>query len=426
MAVAQPPESLAGWLAYQERLHPQSIALGLERVREVAQRLQLLPTATVTLTVAGTNGKGSSTVLADLIYRAAGYHVGRYTSPHLLHYHERVAIGGEAASDAALCEAFSAIEAAREQVPLTYFEFGTLAALWLFRRERVEVQVLEVGLGGRLDAVNIVDADCALITSIGLDHTDWLGCDLAGIAREKAGIMRAGRPAVCGQADVPASLIEHARAIGAPLRLAGRDFSLGHAAAGGTWTWRSGDRLLRDLPAPGLHGEAQYRNAAGVLAAVDCLQPLRPVPEAALRAALPCLSLPGRYQRVGRTVLDVAHNKEAVQVLADNLRADGLAGRVLLVLGMLADKPVEAAAAILAPLVKRAWFGSLPGARGLSGGDLERRAVAGGLRGSDAGSIVQAYRLACAAAQPGDTVLVCGSFLTVAAITEVLTGASDE
>ncbi|MDE0855560.1 MAG: Mur ligase family protein, partial [Nevskia sp.] len=202
--------SLADWLAYQERTHPKAIELGLERTRAVARRLGLLPARAVTLTVAGTNGKGSSVTLAAGIYQAAGYRVGRFTSPHLLRYNERIAIDGVEASDDELCRAFAAIEQARAEIPLTYFEFGTLAALWLFQQAAVDVQVLEVGLGGRLDAVNIVDADCALITNIGLDHTDWLGPDRDSIGLEKAGIMRAGRPAVYAEAAAPQRLLAHA------------------------------------------------------------------------------------------------------------------------------------------------------------------------------------------------------------------------
>ncbi|MBV8062914.1 MAG: bifunctional tetrahydrofolate synthase/dihydrofolate synthase, partial [Nevskia sp.] len=388
---------LADWLAYQERTHPRAIELGLERSRAVAQRLGLLPAQATTLTVAGTNGKGSSVTLAAGIYQAAGYKVGRYLSPHLLRYNERVAVDGADVPDAALCRAFAAIEAARGDIALTYFEFGTLAALWLFRDAAVEVQVLEVGLGGRLDAVNIVDADCALITNIGLDHTDWLGGDRDSIGYEKAGIMRSGRPAVSVEPQPPQRLLEHAAAIGAPLRRLDRDYELVRHA-GGTWDWRGANSSYAGLPAPALGGEVQYRNAAGVLAAVEALQPLRPVPEAAIRAALPALRLPGRYQRVGDTVLDVAHNVESAAVLADNLRGEPAAGRNWLVLGMFADKPVEGVCALLAPLVQGAWFGTLPPPRGLSAEELRARAAAAGLHGEAAGSVAQAYRLAQARA----------------------------
>jgi len=414
---------LADWLAYQERTHPKAIELGLERSRAVAQRLDLLPAKATTLTVAGTNGKGSSVTLAAEIYRAAGYRTGRYLSPHLLRYNERVAVDGVDLPDAAFCRAFAAIEAARGELPLTYFEFGTLAALWLFREAAVEVQVLEVGLGGRLDAVNIVDADCALVTNIGLDHTDWLGADRDSIGYEKAGIMRGGRPAVSAEAEPPRRLLDHAEAIGAPLRRLERDYGY-TVHAGGGWDWRGLSQGYAGLPAPALGGEVQYQNAAGVLAAVQALQALRPVGEAAIRAALPALRLPGRYQRSGNTILDVAHNVESAAVLADNLRRDppknGGTGKTWLVLGMLSDKPVEGVCALLAPLVAGAVCGGLPPPRGLDAQALRSRAAAGGLQGEAAATVEQAYRRAQQLAGPGDRIVVCGSFLTVAAVAGLL------
>ncbi len=414
-------DSLADWLAYQERTHPNAIELGLDRTRAVAQRLGLLPAKPLTLTVAGTNGKGSSVTLAAAIYRAAGYRVGRFTSPHLLRYNERVAIDGAEVSDEALCRAFAAIETARAEIPLTYFEFGTLAALWLFDEAAVDVQVLEVGLGGRLDAVNIVDADCALITNIGLDHTDWLGPDRDSIGFEKAGIMRAGKPAVYveTEAAAPQRLLDHAAAIGAPLALLGRDFSFSRHVDG-SWDWEGSAAAYTALPAPALAGEIQYRNAAGVLAALAALQPRLAVTEAAIRTALPSLSLSGRYQRLGNTILDVAHNIESAEVLADNLRSERGPGKTWLVLGMLADKPVEAVCAVLTPLVQGALFGSLPPPRGLDAVTLQQRAANAGLNGQALDGIADAYRLAQSLAGPDDRILVCGSFLTVAAVASLL------
>ncbi|MFI4980104.1 MAG: bifunctional tetrahydrofolate synthase/dihydrofolate synthase [Nevskiales bacterium] len=409
---------LADWLTYQERTHPNAIELGLDRTRVVALRLGLLPAQAVTLTVAGTNGKGSSVTLAAGIYQAAGYRVGRFTSPHLLRYNERVAIDGVEVSDEALCRAFAAIEVARAEIPLTYFEFGTLAALWLFHEAAVDVQVLEVGLGGRLDAVNIVDADCALVTNIGLDHTDWLGPDRDSIGFEKAGIMRGGKPAVYADDSPPRRLLDHAAAIGAPLVLAGLDFSFALNADRG-WNWRGGV-AYSGLPEPALSGEVQYRNAAGVLAAVAALQPLLPVSEAAIRAALPTMVLAGRYQRLGNTILDVAHNVESAEVLADNLRGEGGTGGTWLVLGMLADKPVEAVCAVLAPLVQGAVFGGLPPPRGLDGEALQQRAATAGLNGQAVSGIAEAYRMAQSLSGPDDRILVCGSFLTVAAVASLL------
>lgn len=412
--------NLADWLRWQESVHTRAIDLGLERVRSVAARLQLPAAGITTLTVAGTNGKGSSATLAAAIYRAAGYRVGLYTSPHLYRYNERVAIDGDSVDDAGLCRAFCAIEAVRGEVALTYFEYGTLAALWLFREAAVDIQVLEVGLGGRLDAVNLVDADAALITNIGLDHTDWLGPDRESIGYEKAGIMRAGRPAVCADPQPPASLLRHAGSLGLRMALIGRDYDYGLADHG--WNWHGHGTQLTQLPMPGLSGRAQLRNAAGVLMALQALQHTRPVADAAIRAALPALRLPGRYQRVGDVILDVGHNAEAGMVLADNLRAESLRGRILVVLGMLADKPAETYANSLADCVHVFYTAGLDGPRGQSGAALAARLHAAGLNAVACADVDTAYARARADAQDGDVIVVAGSFLTVAAMAGKLDG----
>jgi dihydrofolate synthase/folylpolyglutamate synthase len=394
--------------------------LGLDRVRSVAQRLELLPPAAITLMIAGTNGKGSSATLASDFYRAAGYLVGCYTSPHLLRYNERIAIDGVPVADAELCSAFAQIEQARGEIQLTYFEFGTLAALLLLRAAAVEIQVLEVGLGGRLDAVNIVDADCAIVTNIGLDHLDWLGSDVEQIGTEKAGIFRSHRPAVCVQRGPPASVLRTAAEIGAPLALLGRDYQASLNDDGRTWHWRhSRGMSYAQLPLPRLAGRAQLDNAAGVLAAVEALQSRLPVAEKAIHRALSELHLRGRYERIGRVIFDVAHNAEAAAVLAENLRADSDANHVLLVLGMLADKPVAAVCSLLKPRVEQAFFGSLPPPRGLTDQRLRELASQGGMNGIAAGSIEQAFEQAWRAAGAEDIVLVCGSFLSVAAIAQL-------
>lgn len=413
MAVAPGPSAkVADWLAWQERLHPQAIALGLARVAELAHRLGLPATGPLTLTIAGTNGKGSSATLAANICREAGYRTGLYTSPHLLRYQERIALDGECVSDDALCAAFAAIEKARGDVALTYFEFGTLAALWLFREWQVQVQVLEVGLGGRLDAVNLVDADASLVTNIGLDHLDWLGRDREAIAIEKAHIYRPRRPAICADPQPPASLLAHARGIAADFRLIDREF--GYRIGSGTWSWSARERRLDELPLPGLLGPAQVRNAAGVLALLDALGSRLPIPETAIRSALPRLRLPGRFQMTGRHIFDVAHNAEAAAVLADNLRNEAVGCRVHLVLGMLSDKPVEAFCRALAPQLASARFTSLPPPRGLSGAELVQRAAATGLNGSGFASVRDALSDARAHAGAEDRILATGSFLTVA------------
>jgi dihydrofolate synthase/folylpolyglutamate synthase len=387
-------------------------------VQAVAAALGLLAEHRHTLTVGGTNGKGSTVALAESIYRAAGYRVGAYYSPHLLRYNERVVIHGEPASDAALCRAFEAVERAREGCPLTYFEFGTLAALWLFREAEVELRILEVGLGGRLDAVNVVDADCALITNIGMDHTDWLGTTREAIGAEKAGILRARGLAVCADPDPPASVLERVRQLEVDLRRSGQDYSW--QAAGHAWNFRGRSLQLEALPLPGLQGKAQLHNAAGVLAAVEALLPRLPVSPAAVRSALPRLYLPGRFERRGQIVLDVAHNAEAAQTLAVNLQASPVGGQRWLILGMLADKPVEAVMAILSPCCQRICLVGLPGPRGLTAAALQQRA---GPRGAGAelyADVASAFASVRGRLQPEDEIVICGSFLTVAAVAAAL------
>ncbi|MES0874458.1 bifunctional tetrahydrofolate synthase/dihydrofolate synthase [Sinimarinibacterium thermocellulolyticum] len=404
--------TLHDWLRWQETLHGRAIDLGLNRVRCVAARLGLPSARPLTVTIGGTNGKGSSAHLAALIYREAGHRVGLYTSPHLLHYNERVRIDGVDVDDQSLCRAFEAIERVRADTPLTYFEYGTLAALWLFAAAEVDVQVLEVGLGGRLDAVNLVDADAALVTNIGLDHTDWLGPDRDSIGREKAGIFRAGRPAIIADPDPPAGLLDAAAATGAVLRRIGVDFGCTANAQG--FDWWTAQRRLGGLPAPGLRGPAQLRNAAGVIALVDALQQRCRVDEAAIRRALPRLYLPGRCESRGRYLLDVAHNREAAEVLADHLRAQGAAAPRVLVLGMLADKPHAAFVDALAGCFDALILVELPPPRGMSAKALA--AAIGPRHVALQCCENMAAALAAARARAGDgRIVVTGSFLTVAA-----------
>lgn len=419
-----PPEataswSLDDWLRYQERLHPAAIELGLNRVARVADRLGLRRSPPVTLTIGGTNGKGSTTTLLALIYRQAGYRVGAYTSPHLYRYNERVAINGAPAGDEALCRAFLAVDAARAGESLTYFEFGTLAALYLFREAAVEVQVLEVGLGGRLDAVNILDADLALVTNIGLDHRDWLGPDRESIGAEKAGIFRARRPAICVDAAPPASLLKAATDLQIPLQRWDRqDFGAQHSSAG--WHWQGAGRELRDLPLPGLPGEHQLLNAAGAIAAIESLQAVLPVSDAAIRVALPALRLAGRLERRADLLLDVAHNAEAAEVLAAYLDHQYHGRKLHWLVGMLADKPVERIAEILAPHIAQAWVCDLPPPRGLSANELTRRLNTAGISAVACGSADNTLAAARSHSQEGLPILACGSFLTIAALEALL------
>ncbi|MCR6687315.1 bifunctional tetrahydrofolate synthase/dihydrofolate synthase [Pseudoxanthomonas sp.] len=413
--------NLAQWLEHIERQHPSAIELGLERVREVARRMSLERPAAQVVTVAGTNGKGSTVAFVEAIARAAGWKVGAYTSPHLSRYNERVRIDGEEASDEALAAAFAAVEAARGDVPLTYFEYGTLAALWLFQRASLDLAVLEVGLGGRLDAVNLVDPDVAVITTVDIDHTDWLGADREAIGREKAGIARAWKPLVLGEVTAPSSVLAHAYAIGAGVIQLGNDFF--HEPVGeGRWRWREVGAEL-ELPDPQLAAPVQRTNAATAIAALRAL-PHSP-PESAYAAGVAAARLPGRLQSFDRgeveVVVDVAHNPQAARELAAWLRARPAAAGTAAVLAVLADKDAAAIVEPLAAEIARWHLAGLEGARGQDvdafAARLEGTAAAGGSR--DPG-VAAALARALEAAPSGGRVLVFGSFLTAAAALEVL------
>ncbi|EHQ53274.1 FolC bifunctional protein [Ectothiorhodospira sp. PHS-1] len=415
--------TLAAWLAWQEQAHTRAIDLGLERVAEVADRLQLRPAPMPVVIVGGTNGKGSTVAMLEAIYLAAGYRVGCYTSPHLIHYNERIRIDGRPVADAPICEAFAAIDRARGEISLSYFEFGTLAALWLFRRERVDVMVLEVGLGGRLDAVNILDADVAVVTAVGIDHQAFLGDDRESIGFEKAGIFRGGRVAVCGDADPPARLLAHADGIGARLLLAGRDFAPLTGSRTDTWQYRGVGLVLEGLPAPALSGSVQYRNASSAITAVVSLRERLPVTQDAVGRGLATARLPGRFQLLREAPalwVDVAHNPQGAESLALNLLGVPCRGRTLAVMGVMADKDVEG---ILHPLLEviHDWHVAAPRTeRALEAGVLaERVAVLTRQPVQSHASVEQACRAALAAAGPEDRIIVFGSFFTVA---EVLQG----
>lgn len=347
--------TLAEWLAWQEGLHPKSIDLGLGRVRRTFQALAG-PSPPYTITVGGTNGKGSSVALLTAILRAAGYRVGTYTSPHLLRYNERIRIDGRPAGDDTIRAAFARIDAARGDTTLSYFEFGTLAALDIFRRERLDAQVLEVGLGGRLDAVNILDADAALVASIDVDHQEWLGDTREAIAPEKAGIFRPGRPAVVSDPEPPGSLFDDARTRGIVLRIQGRDF--GYVVKDGIWDWRGEGVEYRNLPQPALPGKQQFLNASGVLELLRCVAGRLPVGEAAIRAGLRDLRLPGRFQFFPGPpplLLDVAHNPQAARVLAEYVRERFAGRKVAAVFAIMRDKDIDSVIDAMAALVSR-WY----------------------------------------------------------------------
>jgi len=401
-----------------ETLHPRTIELGLERVQAVRRQLADDPRFTI-ITVGGTNGKGSTVAFLEAMLAGSGYRVGAYTSPHLVDYNERVRINGVPASDAGLCASFERVEAARREIPLTYFEFGTLAAIELLRASDCQVALLEVGLGGRLDAVNAWDADCAIVTSVGLDHTDWLGATRAAIAREKAGIFRRGRPAICGDPDPPPELASCARAIGTHLYQIGSDFSFERAAGG--WTWRAGGSLRAGLPEPSMRGDHQLLNASCALMAIECLADRIPVTQAQVRSGLLAAVLPGRFQTLPgdpRVVLDVAHNAEAARALADTLARQPTSGRTIAVVGMLADKPIGEVFRAMRPVVDRWHLASLSGERGAPAAQLAARLEATGPEAIPMlhATPEEAFSAAQAEARAGDRIVVFGSFLTVGAI----------
>ncbi|MBP7157852.1 MAG: bifunctional tetrahydrofolate synthase/dihydrofolate synthase [Thermomonas sp.] len=411
------PRTLADWLAHIERQHPKSIDMGLQRVREVAARMRLPRPAKRVITVGGTNGKGSTVAFVEAIARAHGWKVGCYTSPHLLRYNERVRIDGVDAGDAALVAGFEAVEAARGDTPLTYFEYGTLCALWLFARSKLDLAVLEVGLGGRLDAVNVVDADASIITTVDLDHQDWLGEDIEAIGFEKAGIARPFKPLVLGDDDPPASVLRHAYAIGAQSWRIANDF-FAEPLDAETWRWREVGFSM-DLPMPALAAPVQLRNAACAIAAVRTLRAR--IDKQTYAEGVANARVAGRLQRFERNgvevVVDVGHNPQAARALAAWLRAQPRR-RTLAVYAALADKDVAGVAQALAGVVDGWHIAGLSdaGPRGLGVDDFARQLA--GSAAADAARHVgvdAALQAAMAQAGPGGRVLVFGSFHTAAA-----------
>ncbi len=415
--------SLGDWLAHCERLHPKNIDMGLERVRTVAQLLALQFEGPV-ITVAGTNGKGSTCAMLEACLLQAGYRTGVYTSPHLVHFEERCRVHGETVKPQDLLPHFERVEAARLQageVSLTYFEFTTLAILSLLSSSALDVTILEVGLGGRLDAVNVIDADCAVITSIDLDHMEFLGNDRETIGFEKAGIMRAGRPVVVSDPVPPQSIIEHARAIGADVWQFGTDFNFSGDKL--QWGWAGRGRRYSGLAYPALRGANQLVNASGVLAALDALRERIPVTAQAVRNGLAMVELPGRFQIVPgqpSLVLDVAHNPHAVAALSENLDAMGFYPTTHAVFGAMADKDVAPMLARVGPLVDRWYFCDLPTPRAASAEQLKAAWQTGNTRKDVSASThpdpQAALQAAVSAADPADRIVVFGSFFTVGGV----------
>ncbi|KQQ62358.1 bifunctional folylpolyglutamate synthase/dihydrofolate synthase [Pseudomonas sp. Leaf127] len=410
--------TLDDWLAYLEQLHPSAIDMGLDRSRQVARQLGLTRPAPRVITVTGTNGKGSTCAFLAALLQAQGLKVGVYSSPHLLRYNERVQVQGEQASDAQLCAAFTAVEAARGGITLTYFEMGTLAAFWLFEQAQLDAVVLEVGLGGRLDAVNLVDADLALVTSIGLDHADWLGDTRESVAFEKAGILRAGVPALCGDLDPPAPLLERAAELACPLSLRGRDFDLSIEARG--WHWQGRDRAghpleLREVPLLDLPME----NAALALQAYAQLD--LPWQADVLRQALRDARIVGRLDRrvvrwQGKTLtllLDVGHNPHAARFLAQRMAQRPLSAGRLAVFGLLSDKDLEGVVGELQGSIRHWAVAPLPTPRTRPVVQLQSTLQNLGANVTSYQDVAQALQAQCVEATADDEILVFGSFYCV-------------
>ena len=427
------PDNLADWLIYLESLHPKTIALGLERVAQVKQRLNLQPDFPI-IVVGGTNGKGSVCAMLESILHAAGYRVGCYTSPHLLHYNERVRIGKQQVSDAELCASFEKIEKARTSqhatqqaedaadhpaVSLTYFEFGTLAAMQCFIAHKVEVAILEVGLGGRLDAVNVFDNDCAVIASVDIDHTEYLGTTREQIGYEKAGIFRPGRVAICADPDVPLAMAAHAEKIGAQLWRIGIDFSF--TPHQGQWDYRCQVNTRSALPYPVLRGAVQLHNACAALAALDVLKERLPVSMEAVRRGLSEVQLAGRFQFVpGKPtlILDVAHNPHAARTLAQNISSLPSCPHTYAVFAMLKDKDMAGVVKALDPHIDTWLVAGIDAPRGASAVELEKVLERCRVRGEikNINNISAALRYACNAAGENDRIVAFGSFYTVAEV----------
>jgi len=414
--------TLTDWLAHCERLHPKEIDMTLARVNALRERLGLAFEAPVIM-VAGTNGKGSTCAMLESIALRAGYRVGLYIKPHLVHFEERCRVGGEPVAAASLLPHFEAVEAARGELALTYFEFTTLAILRRLSQEPLDLVILEVGLGGRLDAVNCIDADVSVITSIDLDHTEYLGPDRESVGHEKAHIMRPGRPAVVSDPVPPASLAAYAASIGADLRQLGRDFT--YSGDRQQWQWVGRDKRFAGLAYPALRGVNQLLNASGVLAAFEALHTRLPISAQAVRTGLALVELPGRFQVVPgqpALVLDVAHNPHAVAALAQNLDQMGFFPRTHVVFGAMADKDLGAIFERMAPLVDSWHFCDLPLPRAAKAADLAARFAELTLKTPPQVTLathadpLAALAAAAAAADPADRILVFGSFYTVGGV----------
>lgn len=413
--------SLPEWLRWQETLHFTEVDPGLERIGQVWHTLDgssKLPFTVIT--VAGTNGKGSSVAMLESILRAAGYKTGTYTSPHILTYNERICIDNQPCSDDEICIAFDKIDTARDKVSLTYFEFATLAAVDLFQENKVDVAILEVGMGGRLDAVNLFDTDIALITPISLDHTAWLGDSREKIGREKSGIIRQNKPVVCSEKAPPESIFLYAKELAAPAYQAGKEFNI--IKYDDCWQWSDLDNLWNNLPIPALEGQYQLQNAAAVLQVISLLiKTGYSISEQQIKVGLTTVKLAGRFQRISgdiELILDVTHNEQGAKNLADLLLETPSTGQTLAVVGMLKDKDAAMMASILNSSIDMWFAAALDGNRGMTSEQLSQQLnqYVEGDKITQADTVELAYKKAWASANKGDRILIFGSFHTVEAI----------
>lgn len=442
MASQLAPKNLSSWLSHIEQLHPKSIAMGLERVQRVIRRLQLQPAFSI-ITVAGTNGKGSTCAMLAQIYKHAGFNVGCYTSPHLLRYNERVRVNGIEVSDESLCAAFAAIEAARldeDEIPLTYFEVGTLAAVWHFVQTGIDVAILEIGLGGRLDAVNAFEPDCAVVTTVDLDHQEFLGDTREKIGYEKAGVYRKSIPAICGERNPPQSLVDYAQQIQADFKCIHNDFEW--ALLKSEWQFLLNGQPKYTLPLPALKGRYQLDNAACALAAVECMQAKLPVHAECINEAMLQVAVAGRFQSVSERpliILDVAHNPHAAKALAENLAILRLQHQshrsqsnkqvsTLAVFAMLADKDIKGVVEAVKAEIDTWYVASIDHVRGALASDLERIIVQAAPLArikvfSTAEAAFEQARIdteACIDGNENDKIVAFGSFFTVASVMQYL------
>lgn len=415
-------KTLPEWLSWQENLHFTEVDPGLSRIGLVWNQLRKEKTVLpfTVITVAGTNGKGSSVAMLESILRAAGFQTGTYTSPHLLRYNERICINSVPCNDNVICDAFERIDSARQGVSLTYFEFATLAAIDIFCQQNIDIAILEVGMGGRLDAVNLFDTDIALITPIGLDHVNWLGTTREQIGREKAGIIRANKPVVCSESEPPDSILQYAHSLSATLYKAKQDYQIGVNQT--DWQWTGAERCWQNLPFPALAGSYQLNNAAAVLKVIELLiQQGKTIPNDAVNAGLSNVELAGRFQQISgpvERIFDVTHNQQGAENLVKLLTEKQCEGKTYAVLAMLKDKDVTAVVDELRSSIDTWYLAGLSGSRGMTADEIASRIshLIDPAKRVNCAEVVDAYHLAMKNAEKGDRVLIFGSFHTVEAV----------